>query len=82
MGVSCVGGIVGENNAGGVVKNAENSGTVIGDNTVGGVAGSNEGVLENAQNLAAGAVTADGMSVGGVTGYNTGSIKDSFTMRP
>ena len=78
MGVSCVGGIVGENNAGGVVKNAENSGTVIGDNTVGGVAGSNEGVLENAQNLAAGAVTADGMSVGGVTGYNTGSIKDSF----
>lgn len=44
MGVSCVGGIVGENNAGGVVKNAENSGTVIGDNTVGGVAGSNEGV--------------------------------------
>lgn len=73
-----VGGIVGENNAGGVVKNAENSGTVIGDNTVGGVAGSNEGVLENAQNLAAGAVTADGMSVGGVTGYNTGSIKDSF----
>ena len=78
MGVSCVGGIVGENNAGGVVKNAENSGTVIGDNTVGGVAGSNEGVLEDTQNLAAGAVTADGMSVGGVTGYNTGSIKDSF----
>ena len=63
------------------MKNAENSGTVIGDNTVGGVAGSNEGVLENAQNLAAGAVTADGMSVGGVTGYNTARSKTALTMR-
>ena len=78
MGVSCVGGIVGENNAGGVVKNAENSGAVSGDSTVGGVAGSNEGRLEATRNIASGTITANRMSVGGVTGYNTGTIKDSF----
>lgn len=78
MGVSCVGGIVGENNTGGIVRNAENSGAVIGDSTVGGIAGGNDGTLEAVQNIAAGTVTSNGMSVGGVTGYNTGVIKDSF----
>ena len=78
MGVSCVGGIVGENDASGIVRNAENFGTVSGDNTIGGIAGSNEeGVLEEVKNLS-GTVTSKGMSVGGVTGYNTGTIKNSF----
>ena len=77
MGVSCVGGIVGENDSSGIVRNAENFGTVSGDNTIGGIAGSNEeGVLEEVKNLS-GTVTSKGMSVGGVTGYNTGKIKDS-----
>ena len=78
MGVSCVGGIVGENDASGIVRNAENFGTVSGDNTIGGIAGSNEeGLLEQVRNLS-GTVTSKGMSVGGVTGYNTGTIKNSF----
>ena len=78
MGVSCVGGIVGENDASGIVRKAENYGEISGDNTIGGIAGSNEeGVLEEVKNLS-GTVTSKGMSVGGVTGYNTGTIKNSF----
>lgn len=78
MGVSCVGGIVGENNKDAIIRNAENCGNISGDNTIGGIAGSNaQGLMENTRNIS-GKVFSKNMSIGGVTGNNTGAIKNSF----
>lgn len=82
LGVSDVGGIVGDNYEGGQIENAFNSGEVSGDNTVGGIAGANSGTssgissIKNSENT--GKVSSKNSSVGGIAGYNNskGIIED------
>ena len=71
-----VGGVVGEND--GSLTNCYNTGAVSGTNSyVGGVAGvnNNTGTVANCYN--AGAVTGAG-SVGGMVGYNAGTVTDCY----
>jgi hypothetical protein len=76
-----VGGLVGSN--GGMVSKTYATSSVYGSNYVGGLVGGNGGVENNAvieESYAAGLVTYDSFSVGGLVGYgyNNSTVNDSY----
>jgi hypothetical protein len=79
---ACVGGLVGNNSIGGSVVNSSAWGNVTGQfDNVGGLAGWNRAEISMCQ--AGGRVTGNGTAsggacAGGLVGFNTGSIADSF----
>ena len=77
-GRTAVGGIVGFNLSGGRVQNCTGSANVSGAGRVGGIAGKNDtsGIIEQCyiDNTRTGAITVKNGMVGGVTGYNKGTV--------
>ncbi|MCU0913062.1 MAG: hypothetical protein MUC88_00690 [Planctomycetes bacterium] len=63
----CVGGLVGENHYGSIVK-SQSTGAVRGDSRVGGLAGQNWGDVSRCYSV--GAVSGTGWGVGGLVGFN------------
>ena len=73
------GGVCGENY--GTVRDCKNTGSVRGISTIGGVCGLNEkgGIIENSFNEGTVSGTGDNaQQVGGVSGYNNGTIKSCY----
>ena len=71
-GSDCVGGVCGYNS--GTIKNSYNTGSVSGSDCVGGVCGYNyKSKIENSYNT--GSVSGSGWRVGGVCGFDIGTIK-------
>lgn len=84
------GGVVGGNDADGVVINSANSGFIVLANYAGGVVGRNQGLVKNVYSLN----TADGVGpssvsegsviqgtiIGSIIGYNNGTLSDSYSL--
>lgn len=67
-----IGGIVGYNEAGALVRKGGSTGNISGGSNVGGIAGQNDGDLE--QSTATGTVLGSAEIVGGLAGFNTGNV--------
>lgn len=75
-----VGGLVGDN-SGGVITDSYATGAVAGGNYVGGLVGSHDydgSAIGIKNTYASGAVTGSGSEVGGLVGYNGGTVSNSF----
>lgn len=75
---SNIGGIAGANQSSGTISNAENTGIILGGGIIGGIVGDNaQGAsIEQATNKGLIQNNHDGVSFGGISGMNRGSIKD------
>ncbi|CAK7006906.1 filamentous hemagglutinin N-terminal domain-containing protein [uncultured Phascolarctobacterium sp.] len=73
-----IGGIAGTNQSSGIISNAENTGIIVGGSIIGGIVGDNAtgASIEQATNKGLIQNNHDGVSFGGISGVNRGSIKD------
>jgi hypothetical protein len=73
---SNIGGLVGWNN--GLVRNTYATGIVNGNSNVGGLAGGNSSIATIGKSYATGSVSATGVNLGGLLGYNMGAVNSSY----
>lgn len=81
MGDGGVGALVGQNNAGGTIRNSYSLGNVGGDANVGGLVGRNIGVIMNsyaAGNVGAQRSSIDTGNIGGLVGFSQGTIANTY----